>query len=153
MAKLIKFALVGGSGTLVNLCLFFLLVDRGGMIPTIGAVLCFALAVTWNYVLDHLWTFRAQVDGEPPSVPRYLRFVGVSLVGLFVNLGVLNLMILTVHPAYVVYGQAAGIASGMIVNFMGSNLYAFRPRFAGGRDNSRCPTGSQIRNGAVHKEK
>lgn len=144
MVKLIKFALVGGSGTLVNLSLFYSLVDRGGMSPTIGAVLCFLLAVTLNYFFDHLWTFRDQIAGEPPSAARYLRFVGVSSVGLLANLSVLNLVILTVHPSYKVLGQAAGIACGMIATFTGSNLFAFRPRFRKITSGPTCPHESPI---------
>lgn len=128
MDRLLKFALVGGSGTLINLSLFVLLVDRGGVNPTVGAVLCFAIAVTSNYLLDHLWTFRTQIAGERPSLSRYVRFVGASLLGLAVNLGTLNLAIYLFHPVAVVLAQAAGIAGGTAVNFIGSNLIAFRAK-------------------------
>ena len=75
VTKLLKFALVGCSGSGLNLCLFFLLVDREGMDPTAGAVICFVVAVTWNYFLNSAWTFRAHVKGERPSPGRYFRFV------------------------------------------------------------------------------
>lgn len=128
MDRLVKFTLVGGSGTLINLGLFSLLVDRGGANPTLGAVLCFAVAVTWNYLLDHLWTFRIQMGGEAPSGTRYLRFVEVSLVGLAVDLGGLNLVLLVLHPSHKVIAQAVGIACATAVNYAGASLFAFRPK-------------------------
>jgi len=126
--KLIKFAVVGGIGTLVNLALFFLMVDRGGLNPTVGAIICFAITVTLNYFLNHLWTFRAQVAGEKLSLVRYAKYVTVSLVGLATNLIILNLVLLFFDPTLKVIGQAIGIAAGMVVNFAGSNWFAFRKK-------------------------
>ena len=131
MVKLLKFALVGGSGTVLNLGLFLLLVDGGGVDPTVGAVFCFAAAVTWNYLLNHIWTFRTQIEGEAPSARRYVRFVAVSLVALGVNVGALNLALALFHPVYKVFGQSAGIACGLVVNCVGSNLCAFQKRQKG----------------------
>ncbi len=126
MVKLLEFALVGGSGTVLNLGLFYLLVDRGRANPSAAAVLCFLVAVTSNYLLNHIWTFRAQIGAEKLSVRRYLRFAAVSVVGLGVNVGVLNLALALFHPTWKVLGQAAGVACGALTNYLGSNLYAFR---------------------------
>ena len=128
MTKLLKFALVGCSGCGLNLCLFFLLVDRRCLDPTAGAVACFVVAVTWNYFLNSAWTFRAQVGGERLSPGRYLRFVAVCLAGLGVNAGALNLALALFHPTLKVFGQAAGIASAFAVNYVGSNLFVFHER-------------------------
>ena len=113
MAKFLKFTLVGGSGSVLNLGLFFLLVDRGRLDPTAGAVVCFVVAVTWNYFVNNVWTFRAQIQGEKPSMGRYLRFVAVCLAGLGVNAVALNVVLALFHPVCKVFGQAAGIACGM----------------------------------------
>jgi len=126
MAKLLRFAVVGGLGTALNLGLFYLLADLGRVSPSVAAVLCFAAAVTSNYLLNHAWTFRAEMDGERPSPGRYVRFVAVSLVGLGVNLAVLNLVLVLLHPALKVFGQAAGIACGVVTNYIGSDRLAFR---------------------------
>ena len=125
MDRFLKFVLVGGSGTVLNLGLFFLLVDRGRLDPTAGAVVCFAVAVTWNYFLNNSWTFRAQIRDERLSMGRYLRFVAVCLAGLGVNPGALHVVLALFHPVYKVFGQAAGIACGLAINYIGSNLFAF----------------------------
>ena len=44
--QLLRFSVVGGLGTVTNLVLFYFLVDVGGMAPLLGAVLCFAVAVS-----------------------------------------------------------------------------------------------------------
>ena len=131
MVKLLKFSLVGGSGSVLNLGLFFLLVDRGRLDPTAGAVVCFVVAVTWNYFVNNVWTFRAQIQDEKPSMERYLRFVAVCLAGLGVNAVALNVVLAFFHPVYKVFGQAAGIACGMTINFIGSNLFAFHGKLEG----------------------
>lgn len=128
MVKFLKFALVGGTGTVLNLSLFFLLVDLGRLGHTTGAVVCFVVAVTWNYLLNHLWTFQHQIVGEKPSLTRYIQFIVVSLAGLAVNIGALNLTLAFFHPAYKVFAQAVGIGCGTFVNYTGSNFFAFRKK-------------------------
>lgn len=121
-----KFLVVGGTGTVLNLALFYLLADRLAVNPTVASIISFVVAVSSNYVLNHLWTFRSQIDSEALSVKRYLRFVSVSLAGLGVNLVVLNVVLWLFVPPYKVIAQAAGIACGLVLNFAGSNYFAFR---------------------------
>lgn len=120
-----RFALVGGLGTGTNLALFFVLVDLGGMGPLVGAVVCFAVAVSQNYVLNELWTFTTRGEGAL-SWRRYAKFVGASGLGLAVNAAVLAALIAAFAFPLLVIPQAAGIATGMAVNFLASRHLVFR---------------------------
>jgi dolichol-phosphate mannosyltransferase len=123
--QLIRFALVGGLGTVTNLALFFGLVDVGGLAALLGAVVCFAVAVTQNYALNELWTFTTEGDGRL-SWTRYGKFTAASLVGLAVNAAVLaGLMAVFAFPLLVI-PQAIGILAGMAVNFLASRKIVFR---------------------------
>ena len=132
LAQLARFAVVGGLGTVTNLVLFYLLVDSprfAVLAPLAGATVCFAVAVTENYVLNELWTFRGRVGGPSGlSLARYAKFVAASLLGFAVNAVVL-VGLLAVHDfAYASIPQAIGIASGTLLNFAASRQLVFRRR-------------------------
>lgn len=127
LIQLIRFAIVGGLGTLTNLVLFYVLVDLGSLAPLLGTVVCFAVAVSQNYVLNELWTFATAGDGRLAG-RRYAKFVVASLVGLGVNLVVLAALIATVQFPLLVIPQAVGIAAGMTVNFLASRSLVFHRR-------------------------
>lgn len=123
--QFLRFSVVGGLGTVTNLVLFYFLVDVGGMTPLLGAVLCYAVAVSQNYALNQLWTF-ASSSGGGLSLDRYWKFVAASLLGLAINAAVLSgLLWLYAFPLAVI-PQAIGIAAGMAFNFLASSQVVFR---------------------------
>ena len=121
----IRFAIVGGLGTGTNLVLFYVLVDLGDMAPLLGAVVCFAVAVSQNYVLNELWTFATEGDGKL-AWNRYAKFVVASLLGLAVNTAVLAALIAAFTFPLLVVPQAIGILAGMAVNFLASRHVVFQ---------------------------
>lgn len=123
--QLVRFSIVGGLGTVTNLALFFVLVDLGEMAALLGAVVCFAVAVTQNYALNELWTFATRGDGRL-AWGRYVKFVAASLVGLAVNAVVLAALIALFEFPLLVIPQAVGIAAGMAVNFVASRQIVFQ---------------------------
>ena len=60
---LVRFALVGASGYVVNLAVFALAVHALGFDYRVAAVLAFLVAVTNNFVWNRRWTFAAR-DGH-----------------------------------------------------------------------------------------
>jgi putative flippase GtrA len=123
--QLLRFSVVGGLGTVTNLVLFYFLVDVGGMAPLLGAVLCFAVAVSQNYVLNELWTF-ATSSGGGLSLDRYGKFVAASLLGLVISASVLTGLLWLYPFPLAVIPQAIGIATGMAFNFLVSRQIVFR---------------------------
>ena len=124
VAQLLRFALVGGLGSITNLALFFLLVDHLGMTALLGLLLCFAVAVSQNYAFNELWTFATDGDGRLAWV-RYGKFVLSSLVGLAVNAAVLAALMASFSFPLLVIPQAIGILAGMAVNFAASRSLVF----------------------------
>jgi putative flippase GtrA len=121
----VRFALVGGLGTLTNLVVFYFVVDVAGVAPLAGAVGCFAVAVSQNYVLNELWTFATSAGGEL-SFERWWKFVAASLLGLAINLSVLTVLLAVADFPLAVVPQAIGIAAGMVFNFVASSRLVFR---------------------------
>jgi putative flippase GtrA len=133
--QLIRFAIVGGLGTVTNLALFYALVDLGEMGPLVGALVCFAVAVSQNYVLNELWTFATDGEGEGErrgkgrgelAWSRYAKFVLASLLGLAVNAAVLAALIAGFAFPLLVIPQAVGILAGTAVNFLASRYVVFQ---------------------------
>ena len=122
--QLVKFALVGGSGYVVNLVVFALLAEVAGLHHIPAAVGAFCVAVTNNFLLNRHWTFRAR-DGHAGF--QAARFFAVSLVGLGLNLAVLELLV-SVAELPELPAQALAVAMAMPVNFIGNKLWTFDGR-------------------------
>jgi putative flippase GtrA len=117
--ELIRFCAVGGSGYLVNLGFYALLV-HAGVHYLAAAAGSFAVAVVNNYSWNRVWTFRAS---RGSFCGQGLRFAVVSLTTLGANLLLLHLMIsLDVGK---VFAQALVIAMLAPMSFLGSKVWAF----------------------------
>jgi putative flippase GtrA len=121
--QLAKFCAVGAAGYLVNLAVYTVLLDAVGLNYISAAVGSFVVAVTNNYALNRLWTFRAQRGGV---AYQGMRFLIVSTVALLANLAVLHLLV-TLGLGEVV-AQAIAIVLVTPVNFVGNKLWSFGPR-------------------------
>lgn len=124
----IKFGVVGGIGTVINLAFFFLVVDLAGLEPNTGSILAFLIAVTNNYILNENWTFRVQGQRRTFDSKSFMKYAAINAIGLGINLIILNLFIQLFQPALKLFAQAAGIAGAMIFNFASSKLLVFRER-------------------------
>jgi putative flippase GtrA len=128
-----KFALVGGSGVLVNLAVFNAtlvawhlatgrpLSDLGLTADYVANGLGFVVSVVSNYYLNRRWTFRStgRVATEFP------KFLAVSVVAYVVNLGIFTVA----HTVFDLRGNASqliAIACVMPVNFVANKLWSFR---------------------------
>jgi putative flippase GtrA len=122
--ELLRFALVGISGYVVNLVVFGLATGAGAD-HRLGATVAFAVAVTNNFVWNRGWTFPAS-HGRVHH--QALRFLIVSLAGFGVNIAVLEALVVGADLAELP-AQALAVAVAMPVNFLGNRQWTFkRPR-------------------------
>jgi dolichol-phosphate mannosyltransferase len=119
--QLAKFCVVGGSGYIVNLVVYTLLLRGADFHYAAAAVGSFLVAVTNNYLWNRLWTFR---DARGHVVFQGLRFFVVSLFALCANLVVLHLFVRLGLDE--VLAQALAIVLVTPVNFVGNKLWSFR---------------------------
>ena len=118
--QLVKFCVVGGTGYVVNLAVYAVLV-AGFDVHYIPAAMCsFLVAVTNNYAWNRLWTFRAQ-RGHVGY--QGMRFLVVSTLALGANLLVLHVLV-TLGLNEVV-AQAIAIILVTPINFVGNKLWSF----------------------------
>ena len=121
--QLVKFCAVGATGYAVNLAVYWLLLDVGGLHYISAAVGSFLVAVTNNYAWNRLWTFRHQRGGV---AYQGMRFLVVSTAALLANLAVLHLLVSAGLGELV--AQAIAIVLVTPVNFVGNKLWSFGPR-------------------------
>ncbi|MGN6215787.1 MAG: GtrA family protein [Solirubrobacterales bacterium] len=119
--QLFKFGLVGGSGYLINLAVFAILVGGLNIHHAIAAVGAFCVAVTNNFLWNRYWTFG---PGEGPAHFQAARFFAVSLASLGLNLAILELLVSN-HVVGELSAQAIAVAAAMPFNFLGNKLWTF----------------------------
>ncbi len=119
-AQLVKFGVVGGSGYVVNLCVFGLLAGAAEIHHIPAAIGAFAVAVTNNFLWNRHWTFAAT---EGHAGFQAARFFTVSVMALAINLVVLELLIRAETPELA--AQAVAVAIAMPFNFVGNKLWTF----------------------------
>ena len=124
--QFVKFCIVGGSGYVINLVVYALLL-RGLEIPyALASVGAFTLAATNNYTWNRLWTF----GGAGGHVAlQGTQFLVVAALALGANLLLLRVLVgLGFDP---LVGQAIAIILVTPLNFLGNKFWTFKRRSAG----------------------
>jgi dolichol-phosphate mannosyltransferase len=122
--QLFQFAVVGGTGYVINLIVFALLTEVGDLHHVLAAIGAFCVAVMNNFALNRIWTFSSQGARESHAGFQAARFFTVSIAGLAVNLAVLTLLV-DVFDISELPAQAAAVAIATPVNFIGNKLWTF----------------------------
>ena len=124
--QFIKFGLVGASGLGVGLAVINIIM-RCYENFVIANIVAFVIAATWNFVLNHKFTFKNNVERH--IVILWAMFIGSSLIGAFSNWAIsfslyYNLEIFKQH-----YNLAAvcGVIAGYLINFLFAKHIVFKP--------------------------
>lgn len=126
--RLIRFAAVGGVGTLIDFGGLILL--KGIGLPTLMAnTLSYSMGIVNNYALNRLWTFPD--SRSKPAMTQFAQFAMISLLGLAFN----NLLVLlleaplgrlfgTPNSGYV-FAKVFATVLVMLWNFVANRLWTF----------------------------
>jgi dolichol-phosphate mannosyltransferase len=120
-ARLAKFLITGTLGILPDVAVLNLVVRVLGGTPTQGAVAGWLVAMTGNYALNRVWTFRAR---QLPLLPSYLKYALGVLLGLGVKVAVIHAL----PQWHYNVSNIVGIVIGTALNFLASQLWAFSKR-------------------------
>ena len=96
VGRFVRFAVVGFSGLFVDMAIFYLLLDGWGLPLTLSAVLSAEMAIINNFIWNDQWTFRdlsRQQSGGHRRLKRLLKFNLICLMGLGLNVIILNLLV------------------------------------------------------------
>ena len=119
--RFIKFNLVGLSGVVVNEGLLVLLATAGVYYIYASAV-AIEISIVSNFILNDYWTFRDRRHGNMLS--RALKFNGLMLIGLAVNLAILYAGTDYLGVNYAL-SNLAGIGAAFLVRYWLSIKYAW----------------------------
>jgi dolichol-phosphate mannosyltransferase len=119
--QLVKFCLVGGSGYVVNLAVFALVLWAFGLHHLLAATIAFAIAVANNFWWNRHWTFAARGERARFQAPR---FFAVSIGAFVVQAAMLELLVVGASVPEVV-AQAVSVAAAMPLNFVGNKMWSF----------------------------
>ena len=120
--QLLRFCVVGASGYVVNLAVFFLFTEPLGTDHRSAAVAAFAVAVTNNFVWNRRWTFDAR-DGHAGF--QAARFLAVSVAAFLFSLVILELLVVAADVPEL-SAQAVAIVCATPLSFLGNRLWSFR---------------------------
>lgn len=112
MIKLIKFAIVGGSGSLVLLGVLFALTEWVGIFYLLSYSMAFLSAVISNYFLNTRWTFRAVA-----SWAGLFKYLTISIITICFNLLMVWLLTEYMHLWYML-SAAIGIGTAFLINYV-----------------------------------
>jgi len=113
MRRFIKFACVGGSGTLVHFGILYG-ITSAGLIYWASAIIAITIAMAYNYTLNNLWTFRDKRKRGKDYLKGLWKYAVVSFIGDGMYLG---FMVIMTEKAHLYYLLSAVISMGIIMIF------------------------------------
>jgi len=119
--QLLKFCVVGGSGYVVNLCVFTFAVEVLGVHHLVAATMAFVVAVLNNFWWNRHWTFQA---GRGHAGFQVARFFVVSIAAFLLAASILELLVSVVGLAEIP-AQAISIVAATPLNFIGNKMWSF----------------------------
>jgi len=117
-----KFAFVGTVGTLITIFILYALTEWAGIYYIISSAFAFIIAMTHNFILNKIWTFKESLSLNLKR--KYIQFSFVSVIALFVNISFLYLFT-EFFRIYYIISQVLAIGVAFIINFSGNKLWTF----------------------------
>lgn len=138
LKRLIKFGIVGGSGVLVNMGIFYILNEFFLIDYSISGIIAIELSIINNFSWNHLWTWRDRKTEKTKTVVllgfssrwnsfllRLVKYHMVAGISGLVNYGVLRLLVDgLVWNKYL--SNLIGIGMAMAINFIINHKWTFR---------------------------
>jgi dolichol-phosphate mannosyltransferase len=133
----IRFALVGASGTIVNLGAFSVLL-HSGLNKFIASPLAIELSIVWNFLINNYWTFKDRKTRDRAAI-KGVKFNLVSLVSLGVSFTTFIALSLAFPKISPLLSQLAGIIPAVFVNYFLNSYWTFRSHAPAHPDEAKVP--------------
>ena len=119
--RVAKFLTTGGSGYLLHIAVLWTLKEKARLDLYLANTIAFLCAMTSNYSINRLWTFRARTAPVPSS---YIIYAIGAVGGYAIQQGALKVL----HSWHYLVAVTVGIVLGMAFTFCTSQFLAFRKR-------------------------
>ncbi len=115
--RFLKFGVVGGTGTGVNLGLLIFFVEVCNLNENLSVVLSYGTSIQTNFILNESWTFRdKKAIAQGSILTRAFKFNLVSMIGWAINMAVFAFYFNLFHVFYIL-SEIAAIAVVTLWNF------------------------------------
>ncbi|MEK7619609.1 MAG: glycosyltransferase [Patescibacteria group bacterium] len=119
---LMKYGLVGVTGTIIDIGLLYLLVEYGHVALIPAAMISFVFAVANNFFWNKRWTFG---DSSPRYLKQYAKYLIVSVCALVLNVIVLYALT-TLFGLWYIFAKLATSGVIFVWNFTMNKFWTFR---------------------------
>jgi dolichol-phosphate mannosyltransferase len=126
LQEFIKFAIVGGSGVLVNMGLLFILTRFLSVRLEIASPIAIEVSILSNFTLNNLWTFKKR-NTHVPFWSRLFRYHLVTGLAGIVNYLVL-LLFVNSFGLHDMLSNLIGILIGTIITYSLNSLWTWNVR-------------------------
>ncbi|MFC2089622.1 GtrA family protein [Bacteroidota bacterium] len=124
--EFIKFAVVGGSGVVINMGLLYFLTRYLSVRLEFASPIAIETSILTNFALNNFWTFKKR-DARFSLWSRLLRYHLVTGLAGLVNYLVL-LMLVRLLDMNEFLSNLIGIGAGMLINYFLNSLWTWRER-------------------------
>lgn len=126
LEEFIKFAIVGGSGVVVNMGLLFILTRFLSVRLEIASPIAIEVSILSNFTLNNLWTFKKR-NTHVPFWTRLFRYHLVTGLAGIVNYLVL-LLLVNSFGLHDMLSNLIGILIGTIITYSLNSLWTWNVR-------------------------
>ena len=126
LEEFIKFAIVGGSGVVVNMGLLFILTRFLSVRLEIASPIAIEVSILTNFTLNNLWTFKKR-NTHVPFWTRLFRYHLVTGLAGIVNYLVL-LLLVNSFGLHDMLSNLIGILIGTIITYSLNSLWTWNVR-------------------------
>ena len=120
----LRFALVGASGTVVNLGVFSVAL-HANLNKYVASPLAIEVSIIWNFVLNNYWTFRERQTRDRTRI-KGLKYNLVSVASLGVSFATFLALSIFAPRLSPQMAQLAGIVPAVLVNYFLNSYWTFR---------------------------
>lgn len=124
LSQPIKFAIVGGSGIVVNMAILIGLQEVFEIPLMIASIAAIEVSIISNFLLNDSWTFKETSANS--RITRFISFNTVSLGGMMINIAVLSGLV-SVGIHYII-GNLVGIVVAFAWNYIINKKVTWRKK-------------------------
>ena len=118
----LRYCVVGGTATVVDFGLLYILTEFAGFWYMLSATVSFIGGAATNYLLNRVWTFK----NKDRRIARQLTiFLIIAVIGIFINNTILYIGVEFVGLWYML-AKAFSTAITLIWNFLGHKYLTFK---------------------------
>lgn len=115
LMQIAKFIVVGGTATVIDFVLLFVLKEFVGLNEIVSNTISFTISLIYNYIASVKWVF--DVDKSKKQEQQFLIFIIFSIIGLLINNLILWICIDKLKIHYLI-GKVIATAIVMVFNFV-----------------------------------